>query len=156
MTIKIPALSLLLLAFSTGAVAAQNAPPTAGGICTEARANLLRARLTHLQKPIRDEMVIARIFQSGINDYYAELREESEAHKKYPDRWAVAFYAIGQSDILSDSRIAYSVGDRIAVQGTVGVAQQRGRHATACLQNHHVYRLESGLHAITGVVLVLL
>jgi len=110
--------AFLLLATS-GIVTAQELPPTASTVCAEARANLLRARLKYVQHPMRDRAVIHNIFHARMNDYHAELRPATEAEKRYPDIWLESFYALNQPEIMENSRLAYSVGDSINVQGNI-------------------------------------
>jgi len=116
-TLKLAVFALLGLVASH--TMAQAPLPTAKQICTEARANVLRARLKYLQKPMQDKAMISRIFAVDRNSYNAELRPAGEEHKKYPDIWLESFYAIANDELLSDKRIDYSVEDVVTVQGNV-------------------------------------
>jgi len=109
--------ALLLAVFSANAQTA----PTAKQICDEARANILRARLTYLDKPVQDTLHIARIFSSRerFNEYHVELRSADEWQKKYPDMWAQSYYAMADEKLLKTPLMQHSVGDAITVHATV-------------------------------------
>jgi len=96
-------------------------PPGAAHICAEARANILRARLTYEQKPLQDKAHISKIFtdRARHNEYHVELRPRDEWRKQYPDLWMQGFYAIANESVLQEARIRHSVGDEISVHGTV-------------------------------------
>jgi len=105
--------------FACTAAVADNLPD-AGSICAEARANPLRAKLKYIQQPMQDSAVISRIFAARVNDYSAELRTAEEVDKKYPDVWMEAFYLLDKGEqTRAEKRLAYSVGDKINVQGKV-------------------------------------
>jgi len=95
--------------------------PSAKQICAEARANILRARLTYGQKTLHDKAHIVRIFpeRTRHNEYHVELRDADEWRKQYPDIWMEGFYAIANDSVLQEARIRHSVGDAITVHGTI-------------------------------------
>jgi len=104
---------------ASGADAPQAA--TAKQVCAEARANILRARLTYGQKTLRDRAHISKIFAhpQRHNEYLVELRDADEWRKQYPDIWMQGFYAIANEGVLQEARIRHSVGDEITVHGTI-------------------------------------
>jgi len=112
-------LSATLLAV-LGSAHAQTAP-TAKQVCDEARANIVRARLTYLDKPLQDTLHIARIFSSRerFNEYHVELRNADEWQKKYPDMWAQSYYTMADEKLLNTPLMQHSVGDAITVHATV-------------------------------------
>jgi len=105
----------------TGLGSAQAATPTAKHVCDEARANILRARLTYADKPLQDVAYISKIFSSPSrrNEYHVELRDENEWQKKYPDFWMEGYYSMADEKLLGTPLLAHSVGEPIRVQATV-------------------------------------
>jgi len=110
----------LLLAASVGSSYAQT-PPTAKAVCAEAHANIVRARLTYADKPLQDTLVISKIFSqpSRHNEYHVELRYENEVQKRYPEIWLQGYYTMADEKLLKTPLMAHSVGDTIALHGTV-------------------------------------
>jgi len=112
----------LLLAAGLGSASAQaDATPTAKQICDEARANILRARLTYSDKPLQDKAYITKIFSapSRRNEYHVELRDENEWQKRYPDIWMEGYYSMADEKLLGSPLLAHSVGEQISVKATV-------------------------------------
>jgi len=95
--------------------------PTAKQICDEARANILRARLTYTDKSLQDEAYITQIFAqpNRRNEYHVELRDENEWQKRYPDFWMQGYYSMADEKLLDTPLMAHSVGEQIHVQATV-------------------------------------
>jgi len=112
----------VLLVASVGSSYAQaDTPTTAKAICAEAHANIVRARLTYADKPLQDKLVIRKIFSqpSRHNEYHVELRYENEWQKKYPEIWLQGYYTMADEKLLKTPLMAHSVGDTIALHGTV-------------------------------------
>jgi len=109
------------LLLATGLGSAQAATPTAKQICDEARANILRARLTYADKPLQDVAYISKIFSSPSrrNEYHVELRNENEWQKQYPDFWMEGYYSMNDEKLLGTPLLAHSVGEPIRVHATV-------------------------------------
>jgi len=109
------------LLLATGLGSAQAATPTAKHICEEARANILRARLTYADKPLQDVAYISKIFAqpSRRNEYHVELRDENEWQKQYPDIWMEGYYSMADEKLLGTPLMAHSVGEPIRVHATV-------------------------------------
>jgi len=131
----------LLLVTGLGSVNAQAADPTAKQICDEARANILRARLTYIDKPLRDVAYISKIFAqpSRRNEYHVELRDANEWQKQYPDLWMQGYYSMADEKLLGTALMAHSVGEQITVQATVSdidfvnqPAEAPGQQRPAC------------------------
>jgi len=109
-----------IMATGLGSAQAQTAP-TAEQVCAEARANLLRARLNHLDKPLQDTAHIVRIFSSRerFNEYHVELRNEKEWQNKYAELWMEGYYAMADEKQLGSPLMKHSVGDAIQLHATV-------------------------------------
>jgi len=114
------ALLLAGLGSLSAQAAATNAAPTAKQICDEARANILRARLTYTDKPLQDVAHITKIFnQRQHNEYHVELRDANEWQKRYPDLWMQGYYSMADEKLLGTPLMAHSVGEAIRVNATV-------------------------------------
>jgi len=111
----------LLLATGLVSVSARaDTAPTAKQICDEARANILRARLTYADKPLQDKAYITKIFnQRQHNEYHVELRDENEWQKRYPDIWMEGYYSMADEKLLGSPLLAHSVGEQISINATV-------------------------------------
>jgi len=112
----------LLLATSLASANAETAAAsTAKQICDEARANILRARLTYTDAALSDVAYITKIFNqhSRHNEYHVELRDANEWQKQYPDIWMEGYYSMADEKLLGSPLMAHSVGDSITVHATV-------------------------------------